>query len=185
MSDTLPYPVIHPVKPLVLSFSNALVVPEIAVPAFSIGGPAFANLAAILSHFLPNFTTPGLSKNLSIARSTLSGLLGEAQGSRGPGAPGAPGGSGLPSGPSNVGGVFGLSFHGSFGSKKPGPVPNPGILSLIIPEISGEYFAVIFAGITASPGESIAGIMSPAPFGPGTDTTPVLYFLGFTFVCIP
>ena len=49
------------------------------------------------------------------------------------------------------------------------------MLSLIIPEISGEYFAVIFAGITASPGASIAGIISPAPFGPGTDTTPLAY----------
>ena len=32
----------------------------------------------------------------------------------------------------------------------------------------------ILAGITASPGESIAGTTSPAPLGPGTETTPLL-----------
>ena len=32
-------------------------------------------------------------------------------------------------------------------------------------------------GITASPGESIAGITSPAPLGPGTLKIPSAYFL--------
>ena len=54
----------------------------------------------------------------------------------------------------------------------------PGILSEIIDETSPLYFAACFAGITASPGESIAGTTSPAPFGPGTDKTPDAYFLG-------
>ena len=42
------------------------------------------------------------------------------------------------------------------------------------------YFCVIAAGITDSPGDNIAGIISPAPVGPGTPTTPSLYF----FVCL-
>ena len=34
-------------------------------------------------------------------------------------------------------------------------------------------------GIIDSPGETIAGIISPAPFGPGTIKTPLLYPFGF------
>ena len=34
------------------------------------------------------------------------------------------------------------------------------------------------AGITASPGDSIAGTTSPAPFGPGTERTPDAYPCG-------
>ena len=58
-------------------------------------------------------------------------------------------------------------------------LPNlyPGRSSLSISLIKPEYFLDCSAGITASPGESIAGTMSPAPFGPGTDRTPELYFL--------
>ena len=46
-----------------------------------------------------------------------------------------------------------------------------------IPLINGPYFSTNFAGITASPGDSIAGTMSPAPFGPGTETIPLANFL--------
>ena len=55
------------------------------------------------------------------------------------------------------------------------PNLNPGTLSAIKEEIIPLYFLDCFAGITASPGESIAGIMSPAPFGPGTENVPLLY----------
>ena len=52
----------------------------------------------------------------------------------------------------------------------------------MFPEISASinprYFCAFSAGIIASPGDSIAGTTSPAPFGPGTETTPDAYFLG-------
>ena len=50
--------------------------------------------------------------------------------------------------------------------------------SEIMEETSPLYLDACFAGMTASPGESIAGTTSPAPFGPGTDKTPDAYFLG-------
>ena len=50
------------------------------------------------------------------------------------------------------------------------------MLSAIIPLIRPPYFLAILVGITASPGESIAGVTSPAPLGPGTLTTPFAYF---------
>ena len=59
------------------------------------------------------------------------------------------------------------------------PLLNPGIFPEIIPLINPEYLVAIFAGITASPGDSIAGTTSPAPFGPGTLNTPLAYFFGF------
>ena len=62
------------------------------------------------------------------------------------------------------------------------PIEYPGISSFIIPRIKPEYFADCLAGITASPGDSIAGTMSPAPLGPGTDTTPLAYFFGLAAV---
>ena len=52
------------------------------------------------------------------------------------------------------------------------PILNPGTLSAIRDEIIPLYFLDCLAGITASPGESIAGTTSPAPFGPGTDIIP-------------
>ena len=64
------------------------------------------------------------------------------------------------------------------------PTLYPGILSEIIPLISPPYFSTILAGITASPGESIAGTTSPAPFGPGTLTIPFAYFLALKPGCI-
>ena len=70
--------------------------------------------------------------------------------------------------------VLNTSFFGSY------PPSYPGILSEIIELISGAYLLAILAGITASPGDSIAGTTSPLPFGPGTDTTPLLYPIGST-----
>jgi hypothetical protein len=46
-----------------------------------------------------------------------------------------------------------------------------------MPRITGAYFLADLAGITASPGDSNAGTMSPAPAGPGTIETPLAYFL--------
>ena len=46
-------------------------------------------------------------------------------------------------------------------------------------EMKPRYFCALSAGITASPGASIAGTTSPAPFGPGTERTPDLYPCGF------
>ena len=60
------------------------------------------------------------------------------------------------------------------------PNLNPGTLSCIIEEINPEYFFAWSAGITASPGDSIAGTTSPAPFGPGTLMVPEAYILGAT-----
>ena len=59
------------------------------------------------------------------------------------------------------------------------PLPTwyPGILFAIIALINGAYFFAMSVGITASPGDSIAGTTSPAPFGPGTETTPLANFL--------
>ena len=54
------------------------------------------------------------------------------------------------------------------------------MLSEIIPLISGAYFLANLVGITASPGESMAGMTSPAPLGPGTETTPFAYPVGST-----
>ena len=45
-------------------------------------------------------------------------------------------------------------------------------MSAIKEEIIPLYFLDCLAGITASPGESIAGTTSPAPLGPGTDMIP-------------
>ena len=59
------------------------------------------------------------------------------------------------------------------------------MLSVIIAAISGPYLSVIAVGRTASPGESIAGTTSPAPFGPGTLNTPSAYFLGGSPVTAP
>ena len=56
------------------------------------------------------------------------------------------------------------------------PILNPGTLSAIREEIIPLYFFDCFAGITASPGESIAGTTSPAPLGPGTDIIPEARF---------
>ena len=57
------------------------------------------------------------------------------------------------------------------------PAIKPGTLSWNIAVIKPLYLSVVSVGITASPGESIAGTTSPAPFGPGTDIIPSLYFL--------
>ena len=59
------------------------------------------------------------------------------------------------------------------------PSKNPGIFPVIIDAIKPRYLLAIFAGITASPGDNIAGTMSPLPFGPGTDNTPLLYLETF------
>ena len=58
------------------------------------------------------------------------------------------------------------------------PKANPGILSSRSALIKPEYFPACLAGITASPGESIAGIISPAPLGPGSERMPSASFLG-------
>ena len=55
------------------------------------------------------------------------------------------------------------------------PRTNPGILSEMIAEINDLYFCASSAGITASPGDSIAGTISPLPFGPGTLRIPEAY----------
>ena len=60
------------------------------------------------------------------------------------------------------------------------PFSNPGRFPATIPAITGAYFFALFAGITASPGDSRAGTMSPAPAGPGTMETPLAYFFGVT-----
>ena len=57
------------------------------------------------------------------------------------------------------------------------PAIKPGTLSWNIAVIKPLYLSVVSVGITASPGESIAGTTSPAPFGPGTLITPSTYFL--------
>ena len=49
----------------------------------------------------------------------------------------------------------------------------PGTFPEIMAPINEEYLLAMSVGITASPGESIAGTTSPAPFGPGTETTPL------------
>ena len=55
-----------------------------------------------------------------------------------------------------------------------------------IPLINGPYFSTNSAGITASPGDSIAGTISPAPLGPGTLTIPFANFLApFRGIIIP
>jgi len=60
----------------------------------------------------------------------------------------------------------------------PMPSSYPGIFPATIALINGPYFSAIAAGITASPGASIAGTTSPAPLGPGTLTTPLAYPVG-------
>ena len=58
------------------------------------------------------------------------------------------------------------------------------VLGTAVPSLIKEVITGLFAGscaacagITASPGDSNAGTMSPAPIGPGTLSTPVEYLL--------
>ena len=55
------------------------------------------------------------------------------------------------------------------------PNLNPGTLSEIKEDTMPLYFCACFAGMTASPGESMAGTTSPAPLGPGTERIPLAY----------
>ena len=141
---------------------------SVAAISLSESGPFCANTEfAILSptllaisFVLPLILSKKFSPNLSPSFPTLfsSGIKLD-----------APNGSGPEGGASLlVGGVLNGSALGSYPSKY------PGMPSEIIELISGAYFLDIFAGITASPGDSIAGTISPAPLGPGTDTTPLL-----------
>ena len=57
------------------------------------------------------------------------------------------------------------------------PPANPGTFPEIIPCTSPAYFCVCFAGITASPLESIAGIESEVPDPGPRITPPAAYFL--------
>ena len=59
------------------------------------------------------------------------------------------------------------------------PVAKPGTSSLNIAVIRPLYFLDMSTGIIDSSGETSAGITSPAPFGPGTLSTPSENF--FTF----